>query len=297
MAQLGDFFGSTSSTNQSAIALDAAAIALGVARTKIKYWLQGEEITDAAEIRVYNKIAYYAPRSSIQNPISSPETPQDAPDDWVQYTVNSVIKEQYTLSSGETVLTFNDIDCTNSVFFIDGPFVDSSRLNDSRFNVLDSTSIELTESYPQGTIITGYFNVSQNTTPNLTTVSESVVLTSGQVDVTFTNSIGTPTSFYLCGEFVDSARLCITTDYGIISPAAIRLTSSYPAGTILVGVFNDWGSQNPIDYNNELITAQGTGTTKRLEQWMAEGPVLTSPNGTKFVLKVANNGVISTTVL
>ena len=270
MSQLSDFFGSIPGVDQSAIALDAAAIALGIDRNNLTYWIEGEKIDSPKKVRVYNKNAYYAPTASASNVITCGESPLTDPEIWKQYNVNANVQETVILGEGELEVQFNEVNCYEASFFIDGDFVDSGRLSSNEYVVQDEKTIILQESYPSGTTLMGLSNFNESPGININPISETVTLSESQIEVTFSTILTSPTSFYLCGDLVDSGRLCPVVDYILLSSTSIELTNSYPDGTKIIGIYNDTGDISPVDYNFVEVTAKNTSITKNLSEWASE---------------------------
>lgn len=92
--------------------------------------------------------------------------------------------------------------------------------------------------------------------------TESKVLQAGQVEVTF-EDVSSAASFYICGNNVDSGRLCggVDGDYEVKNTTTITLSNSYPAGTVVLGIQNDISnnpSQGVISFNsrNGLVVSE-----------------------------------------
>ncbi|AUS02990.1 pectin lyase fold/virulence factor [Vibrio phage 2.275.O._10N.286.54.E11] len=296
MSRLNDFFAGSNSIDQSALTLDAAAVALGINRNKLKYWFQGESISAPDEIRVFDKIAYYAPTASEINTIICAESPLTDPTTWHEFTVNSTTSEVHVLTDSQLVVTFGStINVESASFYIDGDLVDSGKLDSTRYTTDSATnSIILAESYPTGTRISAFSNVAEpSSAPNNTGITETVVLTSGQTVVDFTKVRTSATSYYICGDLVDSGRLCAG-DYNIIDARTIELTESYPSGTILNAVFNEEvGDISSVDISFNPVTS-ANGETKTLSVWTSEIPIVGWVNVKDY--GAVGNGVADDTV-
>jgi hypothetical protein len=78
-------------------------------------------------------------------------------------------------------------------------------------------------------------------------MAQSRTLASGQTSVTFTNSVENA-SFYITGLDADNGRLQAGTDYTLtVATNTVKLTQSYPEGTVLTLAYNDVGSNDKFD--------------------------------------------------
>tara|TARA_R110002096_G_scaffold261888_1_gene455460 strand:- start:678 stop:1529 length:852 start_codon:yes stop_codon:yes gene_type:complete len=68
----------------------------------------------------------------------------------------AVISESITLTDGQVIVNLTTISTAGAVFYIAGDFVDRGRLyNPSDYTITSDTSITLTNSFPNGSVITG----------------------------------------------------------------------------------------------------------------------------------------------
>ena len=79
--------------------------------------------------------------------------------------------------------------------------------------------------------------LAQGGTP-VTTVTEEIVLASGQVDVNTSLVDATKAVFYIAGKQTDNGRLTIN-DITVNNATSVTLAESRPEGSILVAVFNE----------------------------------------------------------
>lgn len=145
--------------------------------------------------------------------------------------------EQQTLISGQTTVTFDVINTNFSNFYLCGDDVDNGRLcTPQDYTITNATTIELTESYPEGTVLLG--SQSETTVENnpVSKNRETRVLADGQQVVTFTTNNTTSSDIYIAGNDVDSGILVPNVDYLIDTASQITLTDSYPAGAIVLAV-------------------------------------------------------------
>ena len=143
-------------------------------------------------------------------------------------SVGPIQTEEIILTAGQTSVVFGQYSTENASFYISGADVDSGRLPNSAFTVVDVSQITLTESYPAGTELKLVRNEVVGEQGGVAT--EVVTLTSGQSTVTFTNQTTNGAGFYLSGLDVDSGRLS-NLDYYVIDDNSIELYQTYPAGT------------------------------------------------------------------
>ena len=80
----------------------------------------------------------------------------------------------------------------------------------------------------------------------ISTQTEAVTLTAGQVAVVFSTLLTTGASFNISGADVDDARLVLGRDFSIINSTNILLTQSYPAGTLLQLLRNAVGGDDVV---------------------------------------------------
>lgn len=120
----------------------------------------------------------------------------------------------------------------------------SVRLHDARGNDGDFT-IDTEADDRASTIIAFDGNgdiilLDQSTVTSVPAIfSVNKTLADGQVDVTFTQPIANA-SFYISGLNADSGRLTEGSQYSVnVTTKTITLVDSYPAGTLLIMVFND----------------------------------------------------------
>lgn len=145
--------------------------------------------------------------------------------------------EQQTLISGQTTVTFNVINTNFSNFYLCGDDVDNGRLcTPQDFTITNSTTIELTESYPDGTIVLG--SQSETTVENnpVSKDRETVTLVDGQQVVTFGTNNTTASDIYICANDGSRGILCPNVDYLIDTANQITLTDSYPEGHIVLAI-------------------------------------------------------------
>ena len=157
-------------------------------------------------------------------------------------SVGPIQTEEIVLTAGQTSVTFTQYSTENASFYISGQDVDSGRLPNSAFTVVDTNEITLTESYPAGTEVKLVRNEVVGEQPGV--ASEVVSLTSGQSTVTFTNQTTNGAGFYLSGLNVDSGRMS-GIDYYVIDDNSIELNQTYPAGTT-VTLLRDTAVGSPV---------------------------------------------------
>lgn len=66
-------------------------------------------------------------------------------------------REEVTLTSGQTTVVFATVS-TTALFYVFGNDIGGGRLPPSAYTITNETTIELNESYPDGTIIFGEMN-------------------------------------------------------------------------------------------------------------------------------------------
>ena len=167
-----------------------------------------------------------------------------------------VIKEEVqVLADGQIHVTLNDVTSLGAVFYISGADVDSGRLGEFDFKRLNPTNIELTESYPNGTLLTAVQSdtgAEQIYIYGTDSTEKTLELSDGQLDI-YLQDIGTQNSvYYIAGEGVDSGRLP-PSEYTVLSSDRLLLRESYPEGTQLTIV----QTTTP----NSLVGATGSFTS------------------------------------
>ena len=148
-----------------------------------------------------------------------------------------VSNEYYTLTAGQTIVTFNNSPSLGSVY-VNGPDVDAGKLLVNLDYTVSGNDVILTGSYPAGTVITLLYSDFTAAVDNTIFQVENVALTSGQLGVTFSNQLANA-GFYISGPGVDDKRLFPGQHLNIDGTNDITLFESYPAGSVITLVYNN----------------------------------------------------------
>lgn len=145
--------------------------------------------------------------------------------------------EKQTLIDGQTTVTYNVINTFFSNFHVCGDDADNGRLCEPEdFTVTNSTTIELTDSYPAGTVILAAQSETTVEQNPIQKDRETVTLVDGQQVVTFGTNNTTASDIYVTGNDVNKGILVPNVDYLIDTASQITLTDSFPAGAIVLAV-------------------------------------------------------------
>ena len=189
--------------------------------------------------------------------------------------------ESVSLTAGQRTVDFPTYPTTGASFNVSGPNVDDARLVLGRdLNVASNTSVQLTQSYPAGTVIQLLRNAVSGEAPVGVsfTQSEAVTLTDSQTVVSFAIYSTEYAGFYVSGNDIDSGRLS-TGDYILISNTSIELVQSYPAGTVLTLLRNSTegdGVDTPIDAGGGRVDTIVAGTNVTVDSADPANPIVSS---------------------
>ena len=126
--------------------------------------------------------------------------------------------------------------------------------------------------------------------------SEEKSLSAGLIELTFF-VVNSSASFYLCGNNVDSGRLCkgANADYTIKDDNTITLNNSYPTGTVIVGVQNDIANNPPTGFNRLFYNNQDSDsyTLQSNADDNDEGKVVSMTSSSANIIIVEKNTIES----
>jgi glycerophosphoryl diester phosphodiesterase len=155
----------------------------------------------------------------------------------------AVVRENFTLIAGQTVVAFANIIASTCSVYISGEGSDNGRLHEGiHYTVSAELSITLIGSYASGTVLTAYSfgldTVATIATAEIDTKTETLTLASAQVLVRFAEVVTSFASIYVNSASSDNGRLHLGQDYVLrpdVDSFSIELNTSYPAGTKITG--------------------------------------------------------------